>query len=316
MTALSAPVPSTAPRYPIRVVARRVGVSEMTLRAWERRYGAVAPARSDGGHRLFSEADVERLTLLRALTGQGIAISTLATLTMPALRRLAPTPVAEPAPKAVGRVARAPSSRDKELATCARAVVALDGERLHQVLMRLVLERGPLSFIEDVASPLCAWIGDEWSQDRLTEAQEHAASDVLRRVLDFTLHTLRRDRRARHVVLTTLAGERHEFGSMMAGIVAAFHGWSCSCLSPDLPAAAIGAAVIRLKARLVAVSIVAPPAAARAARELVALRRIVGRQVAIVVGGPCAAAVDHVLHEARATRIGSLDEWRAFLARQ
>lgn len=315
MTALPAPMPSTAPRYPIRVVARRVGVSEMTLRAWERRYGAVAPARSDGGHRLFSEADVERLTLLRELTVQGIAISTLATLTMSALRRLAPVGAAEAAAPAPGR-ARSSPPRDQELANCGRAVVALDGDRLHQILMRLVLERGPLSFIEDVASPLCAWIGDEWRQGRLTEAQEHAASDVLRRVFDFILHTLRRDRRARHVVLTTLAGERHEFGSMMAGIVAAFDGWSCSYLSPDLPAAAIGDAVKRLKARLVAVSIVASPAAARSAHELLALRRVVGRNVAIVVGGPCAAAADHVLDEARATRIGSLREWRAFLAQR
>jgi methanogenic corrinoid protein MtbC1/transposase-like protein len=317
MTALSAPVPSTAPRYPIRVVARRVGVSEMTLRAWERRYGVVAPARSEGGHRLFSEADVERLTLLRTLTLQGTAISTLATLSMPALRRLAPVGAAKSPTPAPGRAAaRVSPPRDKELANCCRAVVALDGDRLNKSLMRLVLERGPLSFIEQVASPLCAWIGDEWSQGRLTEAQEHAASDVLRRVLGFILQTLRRDRRARHIVLTTLAGERHEFGSMMAGIVAAFDGWSCSYLSPDLPAAAIGDAVSRLKARLVAVSIVFPEAAAQSARELLAIRRAVGRHVAIVVGGPCAAAADHVLGEARATRIGSLGEWRAFLAQR
>jgi hypothetical protein len=64
------------------------------------------------------------------------------------------------------------------------------------------------------------------------------------------------------------------------------------------------------------VSIVFPEAAAQSARELLAIRRAVGRHVAIVVGGPCAAAADHVLDEARATRIGSLGEWRAFLAQR
>jgi len=314
MTALSAPVPSTTPRYPIRVVARRVGVNEITVRAWERRYGAVTPARSAGGQRLFSDADVERLTLLRVLTAQGTAISALATLTTPALRALAPAEAARTADTSHPIEAPSPRARARDLVACERAIVALDVDRLHAMLMRLVLERGPLPFLEEVASPICAWIGDEWSEGRLTEAQERSASDVLRRVLGFILQTLRRERRARHVVLTTLAGERHEFGAMMAGIVAAYDGWSYSYLGPDLPAAAIGAAVKRVDARLVAVSIVAPQAVGQPARELLALRREVGRRVAIVVGGPSAAAADDVMHEARATRIGSMREWRELLA--
>ena len=312
MSPLSAPVPSTAPRYPIRIVARRLGVSEMTLRAWERRYGAIEPARSNGRQRLYSDADVERLTLLRTLTGIGAAISTIALLTTAELRRMAPA--AAPSASAVDH--KPSSALSRELGVCSRAVVALDADRLQRTLMRLVLERGPLPFLEDIASPLCTWIGDEWSRGRLSEAHEHSASDVLRRVLGFLLESLRRERRKRHVVLTTLAGERHEFGVMMAGIIAAYDGWSYHYLGPDLPAAAIGSAVKRLDSRLVAVSIVAPQASAQPARELVLLRRAVGPRVEIVVGGPAAAIVDHVLHDARAIRVGSFREWRELLAQR
>jgi len=308
---LSGPVVSTAPRYRIQVAARRAGVTEMTLRAWERRYAAVAPARSDGHQRLFSEADIERLILLRALTSHGTAISTLASLSTAELRRMAPA--AAPAIPRHEKERVLPVAR-KELAICRRAVAALDADHLQQVLMRLVLERGSLPFLEEVVSPLCGWIGEEWSGGRLNEAQERVASEVLRRVLGFMLQTLRRERRERHVVLTTLAGERHEFGAMMAGIVAAHDGWSYSYLGPDLPALAIGAAVKEVGARLVAVSIVAPLVAAQPPRELVALRRAVGRRVEIVVGGPSSAVVDHVLGDARATRIGSLRDWRELLA--
>jgi DNA-binding transcriptional MerR regulator len=313
-------VVSTAPRYPIRVAAARVGLTEMTVRAWERRYGAIAPARSKGGQRLFSEADVERLILLRALTAQGTAISTLAPLATTTLRRMAPdvAAVTAPAARADSETLTPALSRElaRELASCRRAVVALDAERLHQTLMRLALERGPLAFIEDVASPLCGWIGDEWSGSRLTEAQEHSASEVLRRVLGFMLQTLRRERREHHVVLTTLAGERHEFGAMMAGIIAANDGWSYHYLGPDLPGSAIGAAVKRVEADLVAVSIVAPIVASQPARELLALRRAVGRRVDIVVGGPSSAVVEGVLGEARATRLNTLREWRELLAQR
>ena len=313
MARLTAPVVSTAPRYPMRVVAGRVGLTEMTVRAWERRYAAVTPARTKGGQRLFSDADVERLLLLRALTAQGTAISALAPLSTPALRRMAPDVAAAAATSSIvgGATAREIAG---ELTSCRRAVAALDADGLHRTLMRLALECGPLAFLEDVVSPLCAWIGDEWSRNRLSETQEHSASQVLRQVLGFMLQTLRRERREHHVVLTTLAGERHEFGAMMAGIIAAHDGWSYHYLGPDLPGSAIGSMVKRVEARLVAVSIVAPIGVAQTARELLALRRAVGRRVEIVVGGPSAAVVDHVLLEARAIRLDSLRAWRELLA--
>jgi DNA-binding transcriptional MerR regulator len=317
---LAAPVVSTTPRYPIRVAAARAGLSEMTVRAWERRYGAVTPARTKGGQRHFSEADVERLALLRALTAQGTAISALAPLATSALRRMAPDLAAISAPggRTEGDAAASALARELavELAACRRAVTVMDGERLHQTLMRLALERGPLAFLEDVASPLCGWIGDEWSRNKLTEAQEHSASEVLRRVLSFMLQTLRRERREHHVVLTTLAGERHEFGVMMAGIIAATDGWSYHYLGPDLPGSAIGAVVKRVEADLVAVSIVAPLVPSQPKRELIALRRAVGRRVDIVVGGPSSPIVDDVLGEARATRLNTLREWRELLAQR
>jgi methanogenic corrinoid protein MtbC1 len=303
---------SGVPRYPIRVVARRVGVSEMTLRAWERRHRAVRPSRSDSGQRLFSAADIERLVLLRALTSDGAAISALAPLSTAELQRLAPDArtdagAAEPiAPHPPAGVAR-------DLIACTRAVIALDFDRLHRVLMRLVLERGTLPFLDEIVSPLCAWIGDEWARGELSEAQEATASKVVRGVLTFLMQTLRRERRQRHVVLAALAGERHEFGAMMAAVVAAFDGWSYHYLGADLPAGAVASAVKRLNASLVAVSIVAPRVAAQQARELIAVRRGVGRAVSIVVGGPAAPLVESALRSARATSLPSLGEWREYL---
>ena len=66
--------------YPIRVAARRTGLKQDAIRAWERRYGAVAPSRSEGRHRLYSEEDIRRLQLLRRATEAGHSISRIATL--------------------------------------------------------------------------------------------------------------------------------------------------------------------------------------------------------------------------------------------
>ena len=63
--------------YPIRTVAKLSGVSMDTIRAWERRYGAVTPQRSARG-RMYSEKEVQRLALLRDAVARGHAIGQIA----------------------------------------------------------------------------------------------------------------------------------------------------------------------------------------------------------------------------------------------
>lgn len=68
--------------YRIGAVARLTGVSVETLRVWERRYRVVTPQRSEGGSRLYGEADVEKLVLIKRLVDAGHAIGTVAGLTL------------------------------------------------------------------------------------------------------------------------------------------------------------------------------------------------------------------------------------------
>ena len=64
---MSPPDDAATARYPVRLVALRTGLTPHLLRAWERRYGVVTPGRSEGGQRLYSDLDIERLTSLRRL---------------------------------------------------------------------------------------------------------------------------------------------------------------------------------------------------------------------------------------------------------
>jgi len=67
----------TAPEelLPIREVVRLTGVNPVTLRAWERRYGLIQPVRTNGGHRLYSRADIEAIRSIQAWIGRGVAVS-------------------------------------------------------------------------------------------------------------------------------------------------------------------------------------------------------------------------------------------------
>ena len=106
-------------RYNIGAASRLSGVSREKIRMWERRYGAVTPDRDAGNHRLYSQEDVERLALIRALVDRGHAVSKVATLSRSALEsRLARS--SEPA-----RPANAPGRA---------LVVSAEGESIVELL--------------------------------------------------------------------------------------------------------------------------------------------------------------------------------------
>ena len=71
--------------FAIGAVSRLLGISTHALRKWETRYGAISPARSEGGDRRYSEDDVDRLARLATLVGQGHAIGAIASLSDEAL---------------------------------------------------------------------------------------------------------------------------------------------------------------------------------------------------------------------------------------
>ena len=47
--------------YTIGEVALLCDINPVTLRAWQRRYGLLKPQRTDGGHRLFNDDDIEEV---------------------------------------------------------------------------------------------------------------------------------------------------------------------------------------------------------------------------------------------------------------
>jgi DNA-binding transcriptional MerR regulator len=68
-------IPSQLPAYNLKAVIQETGISADTLRAWERRYGIPKPERTPGGHRLYSQRDIETVKWLMARQEEGLSIS-------------------------------------------------------------------------------------------------------------------------------------------------------------------------------------------------------------------------------------------------
>lgn len=68
------------PFYTIGEVAELCSINPVTLRAWQRRYGLVVPQRTDGGHRLFNESDIDRIREIKHWVDKGIQVSKVKSL--------------------------------------------------------------------------------------------------------------------------------------------------------------------------------------------------------------------------------------------
>jgi DNA-binding transcriptional MerR regulator/methylmalonyl-CoA mutase cobalamin-binding subunit len=299
------------PRHPIRVVADRTGLSLDVLRVWERRYSVVAPGRADDGQRLYSDADVDRLRLLRRATDAGRSIGRVAKLPTDELAEL----VRED--DAARGVAAAPPAASREarghLDRAVAAVREMDPAGLEAGLRRAVVALSAADFLDGVAAPLLGAIGEGWRAGRIGVAHEHAASAVLRRVLGFMTEAAEVPGSAPGMVVATPAGQAHEFGALLAAASATAEGWRVTYLGADLPAEEIASAVRQRGASRVALSLVYPADDPGLPGELRRLRDALPAGVAVVVGGGAAERHRAVLDEIGAACVPRLADFRALL---
>jgi DNA-binding transcriptional MerR regulator/methylmalonyl-CoA mutase cobalamin-binding subunit len=277
------------------VVARRTGISQLLLRAWERRYGAVEPRRTPTGRRFYSDADLKKLHLLRQLTDAGHRIGDVANLPVARLEELAAE--IAPAPIPALRSTRPVAAPDQLLGEALQAVTELDGPGLESVLQRaaVVLSRPVLR--RQMIEPLLVAIGERWRDGSLRIAHEHLATSIVRTFLGSLRSGGAAAAGAPAMVAAAPSGHMHELGALMAAGHAEEMGWNVHYLGADVPAGEIAAAALQAEARLVVLSLIYPGHDPGTRDQLRTLRRALGPEVAIIVGGGAAPTYADVLAE-------------------
>jgi len=304
-------------RYPVRLVATRTGLSPHLLRAWERRYGVVAPSRSEGGQRLYSDLDIERLSRLRRLVERGHAIGRIARLPLEELDRLAAE--AGPGTEAgtAGELEDGARGRSIQEFTDAamRAVRQLDAAALQEVLERAAVSLGVTDFLESVAAPTLEDIGHGWAERSVSVAQEHMATAVFRRLLGWLLGMYQNRGTVHRLVVATPPGETHELGALMAAITAAAEGWGVTYLGPDLPVDELLDAVAQTGADAVALSVVHAGDARGPLTTVREIRAGLPSGVVLLLGGAAARTIGPATEAAGIVTLDSLADLRPALQR-
>ncbi len=306
---------ATEPRHPINYVAKRSGLSTHAIRVWERRYGAVKPVRTGKNRRLYSDADIERLRLLKVITGAGHSIGHIATLPESELRTLAAASGASGTasarqPTRSAKPAASDESPEALLARCRDAVAAMDAPALEQALLDASVALPQLRALEDVVAPLMRWVGNEWHEGRIRVAHEHLASATVGRFLAHVRATYPEAGPGPVIVVTTPSGQQHEIGAQLAALVAAMHGWRDVYFGANLPSAEIARAVRETGARAVALSVAFLGDNGVVAREIHDLRRMLPKSVQLVLGGVAASRHRAELEAAGAHCVDSLTAFR------
>ena len=239
--------------YPMRLAARLSGVTPATIRAWERRYGAVEPDRTEGGARRYSPAEVRRLVLLRRLTERGHTIAEVARLPVDELRALLDGLDREPVAEAGVEVAPRESPL---LGEYLQAVDVFDARRATDVLAHAATLLPPRELVFELVLPLVREVGDRWERKLLSVAQEHLVSGQMRWLLSVVLRLELPERGAQRALVATPPGERHELGALVGAFLAAGRGLEPIYIAPDVPWSDLTEAARRSDASLVILSVV------------------------------------------------------------
>jgi DNA-binding transcriptional MerR regulator/methylmalonyl-CoA mutase cobalamin-binding subunit len=289
--------------YTIKQAASRARVAVPTLRAWERRYGVVTPARTASGYRLYDEAAIARLAAMRRLVDAGWQPSQAATAILEGGPSVAPedgsvalAPAGPSRPSgpsqigaSVGSRVSAPSVSDDLAQRLVAAAAALDEEAISSLLDDL-FARGSFEHVAtDFLFPALAALGEAWAAGEVSVAGEHLASNAVLRRLGAALEAAGRgDETGPRAVVGLPPGARHELGALAFAVALRRAGLPVAYLGPDLPAddwvrATTGAAA----------AIIAVPTGRdrRAAAQVVRRLREANPGLVIGLGGHAAADI-------------------------
>ncbi|MBK9316682.1 MAG: MerR family transcriptional regulator [Acidobacteria bacterium] len=242
---------TNTPKYRIGAVSRLAGLSADVVRVWERRYGAIKPQRSEGGSRLYSDADIARLRRLRQAVEQGHAIGQVAKLPESELENLSARN--RSSIRMAGDLSD-PYEVSKE--RFLEAITRMDVVTADEEISRAATLYPPRVIVKNIVVPLLVEIGERWAHKDLGIAHEHVATNLIRNLLSSMFRLYPPDETAETIVLATTSGERHEFGILISALLAATRGWRVVYLGADLPAAEITRAARIVKARVLAISLV------------------------------------------------------------
>jgi MerR family transcriptional regulator, light-induced transcriptional regulator len=305
--------------YTIKQAAALSGVSVAVLRAWERRYRIVVPARTAAGYRLYDEPAIERIRAMRRLVDAGWVPSQAAHqieadgVSPPggkagegdgegdgagaAFPDAARTGAHDLAPRRVPAWSGQPVEAGSALIG---AAASLDERRVESILDDLFATGSFERVLDDLVLPALRALGDAWASGVVSVAGEHMASHAVLRRVAASFEAAGLPGGDRPVLVGLPPGARHEIAALAFAAAARRLGLPVVYLGADVPADSWREALVRTRARAIVIGIPTPADRAAADEVLVATAAIDARPLIAVGGRGAVAATADASDAARA----------------
>lgn len=250
---------SDKPTYNLKAVVQQTGLKPDTLRAWERRYGLPDPERTSGGHRLYSEHDIEILKWLLARQEEGLSISRAVKLWR-SLRAegedpFQAMPIEGQAPEPLDYTANDLGDNIAEMRQAwIDACMDFDERRAENVLTQAFAYYPPEIVCFELLQKAIGEIGNQWYEGKTTVQQEHFASALAVRRLDALLAATPAPTRSGRVVVACAPEDDHTFSPLLLSLILRRQGWDVVYLGAKVPANRLESTIVKTKPDLVVFS--------------------------------------------------------------
>lgn len=247
---------SKSPAFNLKAVLLETGLAADTLRAWERRYGLPTPQRTAGGHRLYSQYDIETIKWLIARQAEGLSISRAVDLWNEHIASDT-DPLAGYAPSSMigALTSPAPQSLDTTLdalrAQWITACMNFSETNAEQALNKAFSMFSVEAVCTEVLQKGMSEIGDLWYENRASVQQEHFASGLAMRRLDALLSASPIPSRTQTILVGCPPGEWHTFTPLLLSLFLRRRGLNVIYLGANVPADRFAETAQKVKANLV-----------------------------------------------------------------
>jgi DNA-binding transcriptional MerR regulator len=243
------------PTFNLKAVIRETGLKPDTLRAWERRYGLPQPERTKGGHRLYSQRDIDTLKWLMARQEEGLSISRAVSLWHqlevdgqdPLLDPAYALPDSSVAPFFVPEGTALNELREEWMAAC----LAFDEERAEQILSYALALYPAETVCFEILVKSLAEVGEGWYGGTVTVQQEHFASELTIRRLEALIAATPVPSRPGRVLIGCAPEDQHTFPALLLTFLLKQRGWDVVYLGARVPTARLETTVAKVKPSLV-----------------------------------------------------------------
>jgi DNA-binding transcriptional MerR regulator/methylmalonyl-CoA mutase cobalamin-binding subunit len=285
------PGPEQEEYFPMRTVSAITGVNPITLRAWERRYGLIRPARTPKGHRLYSQKDIELVNRIVRLLDRGISISQVS--------------------NSLGNsVAEAVANRQQESGPwhgyrerAIDAVVRFDENHL-DALYNQALALYPIDIVtERLLLPVLVVLGERWQNTEGSIAEEHFFGAFMRNKLGARFHHRHKNADGKKLLVCCLPGEHHEIGVMLFSLAAHDHGYRIVYLGTNMPLRELALTARRAGCDAIVLSGSVPPQDDLLSRELPKL--VSHAHCPVFLGGTTSVRCSGAIERAGALPLGT-----------